>query len=275
MKIAELEKKSIEIRLMIIDQLESSRRGHISPAFSIVEILIILYHSVLKYKPEDPYWEERDRFILSKGHGCMAYYAILASYSLMDKSHLKEFCDFHGSLGGHPERDLTKGIEASSGSLGLGAPLAVGVATALKIKNTGPRVYVLLGDGECNEGSVWEAFMSAAHSRLDNITFIIDYNKMQSYGSTDEVCSLGDLKQKLTSFGLQAYEVDMVQSPLDLISFCESNHPSKPKAIICHTVKGMGSNITSRNLDWHHKRGITDQDIKELKNSVENPGIQK
>ena len=176
-----LDQRSKDLRKLVIKMISVGRRGHIGPALSLIEILRVLYDSILKYNSNEPKWSNRDRFILSKGHGCLALYAILADKEFFKMEELDNFCEPKSILGGHPERDKIPGVEASTGALGHGMPIAVGIALAAKIKNKDYKTYVVTGDGEINEGSVWEAAMSASKHKLNNLCVLIDHNKLQSY----------------------------------------------------------------------------------------------
>lgn len=253
----ELDLRSKELRRLVIQMLYSERRGHIGSALSLIEILRVLYDSFLR--------PDLDRFILSKGHGCLALYAILADKGYFDKELLKNFCQSNSPLGGHPERGKVPGIKASTGSLGHGLPMGVGMALAAKIRKTDARVVVVVGDGELNEGSMWEAAMSAAKHRLSNLSVFIDYNQFQSYGSIQEVLNLEPLSAKLDSFGFSVCEVDGHDvSELEAVTRSLPRNSQKPTAVICHTVKGKGFQFAENNSGWHHKTGLTDQDIDSM-----------
>lgn len=260
-----LDKRSQELRGIIIHTVESIRRGHIGSAFSLVEILRVLYDDILNYDPKNPRWKDRDRCILSKGHGCLALYAILADKGFFSKSELQQFCQHDGILGGHPEYGKVPGIEASTGSLGHGLSIGIGFALNALYEKASHRIFIVMGDGEINEGSVWEGAMCAGKHHLSNLTVLIDYNKQQSYASTFEVQNLEPLADKWTSFGFKVAEVDghnveelrtlLQRVPLD---------KNKPTAIICHTIKGKGVNFVEANLSWHHKNKIDDREIQSL-----------
>lgn len=249
-----LDLRSKELRRLVVQMVESDRRGHLGPAMSLMEILRVLYDSFLRPK--------QDRFILSKGHGCLALYAILADKGYFDKDLLKSFCKPNSPLGGHPERHKLPGIEASTGALGHGLPMGVGMALAARIRGLDTRVVVVTGDGELNEGSIWEAALSASKHKLSNLSVFVDYNKLQSYGSTREVLDLEPLSAKWSSFGFEVAEVDghHVDDLENLLKQIPMNS-QKPTAIICHTTKGKGFYFAENNVDWHHKSGLTDQEI--------------
>jgi len=203
-----IDSRSIELRKEILKVLGSARRGHLGSAFSIVEILRVLYDDVLRLDPANPGDPDRDRFILSKGHGCLALYVTLAERGFFPKEELARFCGHGAMLGGHPEFGKIPGVEASTGSLGHGLSIGVGMAMYGTLEKKDFRTFVLLGDGECNEGSVWEAAMCAAKHGLNRLTALVDYNKMQCYSSTREVLDLEPFAKKWESFGFDTHEVD-------------------------------------------------------------------
>ena len=229
----------------------------------------MLYDSVLRYDPKNPSWTERDRFILSKGHGCITQYVMLQEKGFFPESELAKFCRHEGILGGHPDPKVP-GIEVSTGALGHGLPVAVGMAAAAKRRAQKHRVITVLGDGECDEGSVWEAAMSAAKHRLDNLCAIVDYNKQQSYASTYEVLDLEPFADKWRAFGFATREVDGhdVRAMEQLFASLPFE-AGKPSAVICHTVKGKGISFAENNLKWHHKSSIKANEITEMMTAIE------
>jgi transketolase len=260
--VTQLDERSKYLRRLVVSALDGGRRGHLGSSLSMVEVMRVLFDDVLRYRPADPRWEERDRFILSKGHGCLTLYALLADKGFFPTEELASFCHRDSRLGGHPERGKVPGVEATTGALGHGFPLAVGVATALRIKGSPSRVFVMVGDGELNEGSNWEAAMSAGKHRLSNLTLLVDYNKLQSYGPTSVVMDLEPLADKLTSFGMavrevDGHDVDAVRSVLGALPV----DPGRPSAVICHTVKGRGIPFAEGNPEWHHKSNISDEEL--------------
>jgi len=260
-----MDQRSKHLRTLIVRALEGGGRGHLGSSMSLVEILRVLFDSYLQYKPTDPGWNERDRLILSKGHGCLALYALLADKGFIDEDELTTFCKSDSRLGGHPERNKVPGVEASTGALGHGLSMGVGIALACKIRKENYRVTVITGDGEINEGSVWEAAMSAAKHQLSNLTVMIDYNKIQSYGPTREVLDLEPLAEKWSSFGFEVEEVDGhdVNALEQLTNRLPLNN-SKPSAIICHTIKGKGFHFAENKAEWHHKSGLKPEDIASM-----------
>ncbi len=264
-----MDQRSKQLRKKIVDVLHHAGRGHIGPSMSLVEILRVLYDSVLKYDPSNPQLAERDRFILSKGHGCLALYVLLAEKGFISEEKLFSFCSFDGLVGGHPTAK-TPGVEFATGSLGHGLSLAVGVAAALRIDKSERRVFTVLGDGECGEGSVWEAAMSASRQRLSSLTAIIDYNKLQSYGPTEEISGLEPMSAKWKSFGfatreVDGHDVDALEKNFAELPFAQD----KPSAIICHTVKGKGIPFAEGNPNWHHKTKMSAEDHARMINSIE------
>lgn len=265
-----LDSRSREIRKTIVKILETSRRGHVGSTFSLIEILRVLYDDVLRYDSKNPKWSERDRCILSKGHGCLALYAILAEKGFFPESELWKFCQSDGILGGHPEYSKVPGIEASTGSLGHGLSIGIGFALNARYEKANHRTFVILGDGESNEGSVWEAAMCAGKHKLTNLTVLVDYNKHQSYGTTYEVQDLEPLADKWRAFGFAATEVDGHSvEELRSVLLNLPIAPNKPTAIICHTVKGKGIPFAENNLKWHHKNKVSDSEIQSMLAALE------
>ncbi len=265
-----LDSRSREIRKTIVKILEASNRGHLGSAFSMVEILRVLYDEILRYDANNPKWELRDRFILSKGHGCLGLYPILAEKGFFPEAELWKFCASDGILGGHPDSGKVPGIEASTGSLGHGLSIAIGMALNARYEQRDSRVFVVLGDGESNEGSVWEAAMCAGKHKLSNLTVMVDYNKYQSYGSTYEVQDLEPLADKWRAFGFAATEIDghdleQLRSVFNSLPL----QPDKPTAIVCHTIKGKGVPFAENNLKWHHKSNISAEEFKGLFEALE------
>lgn len=260
-----MDQRSKQLRRTIVQAIEGGRRGHLGSSMSIVEILRVLYDSFLNYRASEPLWGSRDRFILSKGHGCLTLYAILADKGFFPGEELPTFCMPTSRLGGHPEWGKLPGVEATTGALGHGLPMGVGMALAARIRNQSHRVVVVTGDGEINEGSVWEAAMSASKHKLSNLIVFIDYNKLQSYGSTREVLDLEPLADKWRSFGFEAEEIDGhdVNALEGLMGRLPLN-PHKPTAVICHTIKGKGFHFAEGKADWHHKSGLTSEEIASM-----------
>jgi transketolase len=260
-----MDERSRHLRRLIVQALAGGGRGHVGSSMSLVEILRVLYDSYLRYRAFEPEWQDRDRLILSKGHGCLALYAILADKAFFDIAELSTFCKLESRLGGHPEWKKAPGIEATTGALGHGLPIGVGMAIAARIRKRANRVVVIVGDGELDEGSVWEAAMSASKHRLSNLTVFVDCNRLQSYGPTREVLDLEPLVDKWRSFGFEVDEVDGHDvGALERLAARLPLDSQKPTSIICHTVKGKGFPFAEGNAAWHHKSGLKAEEIAAL-----------
>jgi len=257
--------RSRQLRLHALRALEGGGRGHVGSTFSLIEIFQALYDGVVRVDASNHLDPGRDRVILSKGHGCIALYAILADKGFFPLDTLDTFCTFDSRLGGHPERGALPGVEASTGALGHGLALGVGMAKAIKIRNSDARVFVILGDGELNEGSVWESAISASHHELGNLTVIVDANGLQAYGRTSEVWRMDPLKPKWEAFGFNTQEVDG-HDVGSLIKLLGSESPdSRPRAVIANTIKGKGISVAEGNPLWHHKARFTAEEIAEMR----------
>jgi transketolase len=264
-----LDERSKELRSMVLDALEGGGRGHLGPALSLLEIVRALYDSVLLHDPINPWLPNRDRFVLSKGHGCLGLFTVLADHGYFPTSELKGFCSFTSKLGGHPERATLPGIEFSTGALGHGLSVGIGMAMASRLRNEKWRTYVLLGDGELNEGSIWEAAMHASQHKLGALTVIVDFNRMQASGDIDSIVSLTPLATKWEAFGFDVIEVNGhdVRQLVEILG--DSVEPSgKPRAVIAYTVKGKGFASAENSTSWHHKAKITKDEISALRAEV-------
>lgn len=261
-----LDIRSKELRTFVLNGLESGGRGHLGPALSIIEILRSLYDHVLVHDPSDSKLPVRDRFILSKGHGVLALYAVLATHGYFPPEEIDTFCKFDSRLPGHPESGYLPGIEFSTGSLGHGLPVAVGMAMAARIKNEKWKTFVLIGDGEMAEGSIWESALHASKHKLGQITVIMDYNKMQASGSVNDVLPLEPILQKWESFGFEVAEVnghDVLAITNKLLT--PSIPVGKPRFLLAHTVKGKGLSIAENSSKWHHKAKISVDEVNMLR----------
>jgi transketolase len=242
------------LRRHIVNMITSAGSGHPGGSLSAVEIITALYWKVLRHKPSNPNWKDRDRFILSKGHAAPVLYAALAECGYFPVSELFTLRQIDSRLQGHADRTHTPGVEMSSGSLGQGLSFAVGVALAGRLDRKDYRVFALLGDGECDEGQVWEAAMAAAHFKVDNLTAIVDNNGLQLSGCTADTLSLEPFKDKWASFGWHVIEVDGHDINHLLDAFDKAKKvKGKPTAIIAHTVKGKGVSFMENNVDFHGK----------------------
>lgn len=250
----DLQQKAKDLRKTIFKAIYLAGGGHLPASLSIVEILIVLYHKVLNIDPKDPNDSLRDRFILSKGHSGVALYAVLADKGFFDKSHLDSFGKKGTILGGHPDMHKVPGVEASTGALGHGFPFGVGMALAGKKDNKDYRVFTLLGDGECQEGTIWETALFAAAQKLDNLIAIIDYNKLQALDWLDNIVALEPLADKWRSFGWQVIEVnghDFIE--LEKVFKEAPLAKDKPTMVIAHTIKGKGISFMEKVPIWHFR----------------------
>lgn len=228
-----------------------SNASHTGSALSIVEILIVLYFRFLNIDPKYPTNPRRDKFILSKGHASSALYAVLAKRGFFDSSILDKFYIDGGILPGHLDMEAVPGIDCSTGSLGHGLSIGVGMAVASKYQKLKSKIIVMISDGELNEGSIWEPLLLAPHLGLNNLTVIIDYNKIQSFGMTNEVINLEPLNEKMNSFNWDVMEIDGHDFKEIENSF--NSKTKKPKLIIAHTIKGKGVSFMENKLEWHYR----------------------
>lgn len=247
-----LKRKATEIRMDLLTMIYEAGTGHTGGSLSNTDILTALYYKVMNIDPQNPDWEERDRYVQSKGHAVESYWAILADKGFFPKEELKTFSQFNTRLIGHPNNKVP-GVEMNTGALGHGLPIAVGMALAAKMDGKSYRVFTLMGDGEQAEGSVWEGAMAAAQYKLDNLVAIIDRNKLQITGSTEDVMSIEPLDEKWKAFGWEVVEVDGndIEQVVDVLT----NIPratGKPTMIIAHTVKGKGISFAENVTKWHH-----------------------
>lgn len=248
-----LEGKSTELRRHVITMIYEAKSGHPGGSLSATEIMAVLFYSVLRQRPQDPLWPDRDRFILSKGHAAPILYAVLADLGYFPSSELRTFRQIGSRLQGHPCRTRTPGVEAS-GSLGHGLSIGCGLAyAAKKLDHRDSAVYVLLGDGELNEGQVWEAAMFAHHYGLDNLIAIVDRNGLQFVGLTEAVLALEPLAAKWKAFGWDVEEVlngHDIPALLDAFDRLRADS-GRPKVIIANTIKGKGVSFMENDVDWH------------------------
>ena len=246
-----LKETARQIRRSIIEMLAEAGSGHPGGSLSATDIMTVLYFHIMRHDPKNPRWENRDRFVLSKGHACPVLYATLAESGYFPKSELTKLRKLGSFLKGHPIRDMDHGIEATTGSLGQGLSFGVGVALAGKLDKKKYHVYVLLGDGELDEGQVWEAAMSASHYKLDNLTAIVDRNGLQIDGPTEEVMSLEPLAKKWKAFGWRVTEIDGHDIPALTAAFRKRKKKGTPHLILAHTVKGKGVSFMEGKVHFH------------------------
>ena len=254
-----------KVRIHAVKMVNKGGSSHIGSVLSIVDILAVLYGKVMKYRSNDPKWDGRDRFILSKGHAGAGVYAILAECGFFDIVELNKHYQDGSIFSGHVSHKGVPGVELSTGSLGHGLPVASGMALAAKIDKKNHKVFVVMSDGELDEGSNWEAFMFAAHHGLNNLTAVIDRNKLQSMKTTEETLSLEPLRDKLIAFGWNVIEVDG-HNHNELFSAIDSD-TKKPKVIIANTIKGKGVSFMENEISWHYRTPsgeLFDQAMKDL-----------
>ena len=241
------------VRKDVLEMIHSSHASHIGAAYSVTDILCVLYTSVLKYDINNPKWEGRDRLVLSKGHAGSALYAVLGEVGFFDKQLLETY-DQNGSLfSGHISHKGVPGVEFSTGSLGHGVCVATGLALAGKMDNQNYHVYGIVGDGECDEGSVWETALFAHQYKLSNFTIIIDRNNMQAMGNVRDVMDTADLRKKFEDFGWNAIDVDGHNHEELLNAFSKKFDNDNPTCIVAHTIKGKGVSFMENSLLWHYR----------------------
>ncbi|MBQ4290138.1 MAG: transketolase [Clostridia bacterium] len=256
----ELGRKAAEIRLDIVEEVFSASSGHPGGSLSIADILSYLYFSEMRVDPKNPEWEDRDRFVLSKGHTAPALYAVLAEKGFFPKEDLKGFRSIDSYLQGHPDKKHTPGCDMSSGSLGQGISAACGMALAGKIRKKDYRVYAILGDGECEEGQVWEAAMFAAHYQLDNLCALVDWNGLQIDGPIKEVIDPTPLDEKFRAFGWHVISIDGHDYDAIEAAYKEARaFKGKPTMIIATTTKGKGVSYMENQVGWHGKAPNAEQ----------------
>lgn len=264
----ELERLSAEARRAMVDSLVCAGCGHPGGAFSSVDVMTVLFFNILKIDPSNPKWDKRDRFILSKGHSSVALYSVMHLRGFFDRETLLTFRQDGSILGGHPDMHKVPGVEMSTGSLGHGLSVGTGLALAARLDKKGYRTFVLLGDGETQEGSIWEAAMSASHYKLDNLTAIVDRNMIQIDGFTEDVMSLEPYSEKWKAFGWAVREIDghnipEIMETLKTVPF----EKGKPSLVIANTVKGKGVSFMENKPEWHGK-ALKDEHADMARNEV-------
>ncbi|MPV51002.1 transketolase [Pseudactinotalea sp. HY160] len=247
--------------------IDAAQQGHIGGDMSITDVLTTLYYAVLDIDPADPDADGRDRLVLSKGHCAAALYTVLSSCGYFSPSELPTFMAPLSPLNGHPNRLKVPGVEANTGPLGHGLPIATGIAKAAKLRGASNRVFVLLGDGELQEGSNWEAFMAASHFKLDNLVAVVDRNRLQQGARTEDTNSLDPLPERLSAFGWEVREIDGHDFTQLLAAFTPSTS-GRPVAVVAHTIKGKGISFMEDDVAWHHKVPSPEQVEAALKELV-------
>ncbi len=265
-----LEKKAHELRLLTLDTTKWAGSGHIGGGMSALDVMTVLYHKYMNIDVKNPKWEDRDRFILSKGHVGVAYAPLLCDLGFNDKELLKTFNLSNSTMGIHLDSNKVVGVDASTGSLGHGMSIAVGTALAARVTGKDFKTYVLLGDGECDEGSNWEAAMSAAHYKTTNMISFVDRNKCMIDGRTEDVMRLEPLADKWASFGFEVKVIDgnNIKEICDAIDEALANTTDKPYMIILDTIKGCGIDFMEDNYTWHYG-AIDDNKYQQAKESLE------
>ncbi len=254
MSVTELEEKAKQLRRHVVTMIATAGSGHPGGSLSAADIVTCLYFKVMRHDPKNPHWADRDRFILSKGHAAPILYAVLAECGYFSVEELKTLRKLGSRLQGHTDMTLTPGVEMSAGSLGQGLSFGIGVALAGRLNKRDYHVYVMLGDGECDEGQVWEAAMFAPHHKIDNLTAIIDHNGLQLDGSCCEIMSLVPLADKWRAFNWHTIEIDGhdINQILDALKEARETK-GRPTVVIAHTIKGKGVSFMENNVDFHGK----------------------
>ena len=263
----ELERQANDMRTDIVRMIAEAGSGHPGGSLSCADILAALYFGgVLEHDPENPEWEGRDRFILAKGHAAPALYAALAQAGYIPREELATLRKLGSRLQGHPDSNQVPGVEVSTGSLGQGLSIAAGAAAGLRLDGAPQTVFALLGDGECQEGQVWEAAMFAAHRKLDNLVAIVDRNGLQIDGRTCDVCDPGDLGAKFAAFGWDVDEVDGhdLDALVAVLGAAKAGRDGRPHAVIARTVKGKGVPFMENEAGWHGKAPNAEQAAEAL-----------
>ncbi len=254
--LALLRRKAIDTRLAVLDQVEVAGSGHYGPAFSCTEILVALYYGYLRLRPEEPGWPARDRFVMGKGHAISALYPILADLGYFDRAELDTFCRLGSRFGDHPDMKKVPGADFSSGSLGHGLSVGAGMALGTRLRGFGSRVVVLLGDGELNEGQVWEAAAFAGHNRLSNMLAVVDVNAVSVDGATKEVLDMEPLDAKWRAFGwhverLDGHDLARLRSAYARFDDHRARPGAPPTVLLADTVVGKGVDFIEGMAEWH------------------------
>ncbi len=269
MSIEELEKMAVAVRCDIIDMICTASAGHPGGSLSATDVVTALYFRVMRIDPENPDWPDRDRFILSKGHACPVWYAALAERGYFDKSHLKTLRQMGSILQGHPDMNKTPGIDMTAGSLGHGLSAGLGMALSAKLQKKDYHVFVVIGDGESQEGSIWEAAMAAPRFKLDNLTAILDYNHLQNDYSVDDIMPIDPVADKWQAFGWNVIDIDGHDMAQVVQALEEAkSHQGAPTIIVANTVKGKGVSYMENVCEWHGKAPCqeeADQALEELR----------
>ena len=251
--VPEMKRLANRLRVEIVKMIGAAGSGHPGGSLSEVELLTALYFRILRHDPRHPKWPDRDRFILSKGHGCPALYAVLAEAGYMDRSVLGTLRKLGSPLQGHPDKRFLDALEANTGSLGQGLSIGIGMAVAARLDSKAYHTFVMVGDGEIQEGQNWEAAMFAAYHKLENLTLIVDYNHQQLDGFLKDILDPAPLRQKFEAFGWEAVEIDghNFEQIVPALERARAGKGSKPTAIVANTIKGKGVSFMENNPEWH------------------------
>ncbi len=272
----QLEKKAHELRNLTLDTTYWAGSAHIGGGLSVLDIMTVLYHKYMNIKVEEPNWEDRDRFILSKGHAGVSYAATLCDYGFNDVEQLKTFNLYGSKMGMHLDSNKVVGVDASTGSLGHGMSIAVGTALAARLQGKDYKTFVVLGDGECDEGSNWEAAMSAVHYKTTNMISFVDRNKCMIDGRTEDVMNLEPFCAKWEAFGFIVKEIDgnNIKELCEAIDFAYENKTDKPVMIVCNTIKGCGIDFIEDDYTWHYG-AFDDEKYEKGKKALEKSYAQR
>ncbi len=266
---SKINKISLNVRRHIVNaSFESNKSSHIGGSLSMVEILSVLYGSILKYDLKNTNWDDRDRFILSKGHGALALFSILHEVGFINQKEFSTYQQNESEFISHPIMNTDYGIESSNGSLGHGLSMGVGISLAAKLKNKSFRTFILMGDGECNEGSVWEAAISAPYFRLNNLVAIVDRNKMQNDGQSKEIMDYSSFEGMWNSCGWEVVSIDGHDIEKLYFALKHDKNLEKPKVVIAETIKGKGISFMENVSSWHHgklTKNLFEEAIQDLK----------
>jgi len=256
LSVDELQQRCIATRIEVLDEAEVAGSGHLGPAFSVIEMLVALYYGFLNVRPSEPGWPDRDRFILGKGHACSAVYPILADLGYFGREQLADFTRLGSILGDHPDMRKVPGIDFSSGSLGHGLSIGIGMAEGLRLRRAESKVVVLMGDGELNEGQVWEAAAYAAHRKLASVLGIVDINKVSVDGATADILELEPLTDKWNAFGwrverLDGHDLAALLAALEAFRAYSDSGGDRPTVLLADTVAGRGVSFIEGMAEWH------------------------
>jgi transketolase len=258
--IAELELLATRLRIHCVKMLTQSGSGHLDSSLSCADVVAALYGRIMRFDPARPDWPERDRFVLAKGHAAPIQYAALAEFGFFPAGDLMTLRQVDSHLQGHPDMLRTPGVEVSTGSLGQGLSMSVGIALALKLDGSDARVFAVLSDGDCQEGQTWEAATAAPHYELPNITAIVDYNHLQTDGTTEQVMDVGDVRAKFAAFGWETYEIDGHDMARIVELLEQTRSTPRPVAVVCQTHKGRGVSFMENTFGYHGKAAGTDDE---------------